>query len=182
MNRPVLRLYGLVVVLFGVLVAFTSRWTVFEAEALRDNALNRRELLQEQKIRRGTIRSADGKVLARAVRREGDTFGRRYPTGELFAHAIGYSYTTIGRAGLERSRNDELTGRRTELVTAFESILGRSNEGDDIRTTLDSRARCRGRATRSAAATRPATCSRTRSATRTPRSGAPGSSARATTS
>jgi peptidoglycan glycosyltransferase len=140
MNRPVLRLYGLVVVLFGVLVAFTSRWTVFEAEALRDNELNKRELLQEQKIRRGTIRSADGEVLARAVRRVGDTFGRRYPTAELFAHAIGYSYTTIGRAGLERSRNDELTGRRTELVTALESILGRSNEGDDIRTTLDSRA------------------------------------------
>jgi peptidoglycan glycosyltransferase len=140
MNRPVLRLFGLVVVLFGVLVAFTSRWTVFEAEALRDNELNRRELLQEQKIRRGTIRSADGKVLARSVPQQGDTFGRRYPTGELFAHAIGYSYTTIGRAGLERSRNDELTGRRTELVSAFDSILGRSNEGDDVRTTLDARA------------------------------------------
>jgi penicillin-binding protein A len=140
MNRPVLRLFGLVVVLFGVLVVFTSRWTVFEAEALRDNELNRRELLQEQRIRRGTIRSADGKVLARSVPKAGDTFGRRYPTGELFAHAIGYSYTSIGRAGLERSRNDELTGRRTELVSALESILGRSNEGDDIRTTLDARA------------------------------------------
>jgi peptidoglycan glycosyltransferase len=140
MNRPVLRLYGLVVVLFGVLVAFTSRWTVFEAEALRDNELNRRQLLQEQKIRRGTIRSADGRVLARAVPRAGDTFGRRYPTAELFAHAIGYSYTSIGRAGLERSRNDELTGQQTELISAFESILGRSNEGNDIRTTLDARA------------------------------------------
>ena len=72
--------------------------------------------------------------------RPGDTFSRRYPTGELFAHAIGYSYTSIGRAGLERSRNDVLTGERTELVSAFESILGRSNEGDDIRTTLDARA------------------------------------------
>jgi penicillin-binding protein A len=140
MNQPVLRLYLLVIVLFGVLVVFTSRWTVFEAEALRDNELNRRALLQEQKIRRGTIRSADGEVLARAVPRPGDTFGRRYPTGELFAHAIGYSYTSIGRAGLERSRNDVLTGERTELVSAFESILGRSNEGDDIRTTLNAEA------------------------------------------
>src|SRR5215212_2940408 len=137
MNRPVLRLYGLVVVLFGVLVAFTSRWTVFEAAALRDNELNKRELLQEQKIRRGTIRSADGKVLARAVPQQGDTFGRRYPTGELFAHAVGYSYTTIGRAGLERSRDAELTGERTELVSALESLLGRSDRGDDVRTTLD---------------------------------------------
>jgi penicillin-binding protein A len=137
MNKPVLRLYLLVVVLFGLLVAFTSRWTVFEAAALRDNTLNKRELLQQQKIRRGTIRSADGRVLARSVRRPGDIFTRRYPTDDLFAHAVGYSYTTIGRAGLERSRNDELTGRRTELVTALESILGRSNEGDDVRTTLN---------------------------------------------
>jgi penicillin-binding protein A len=140
MNRPVLRLYALVTVLFGVLVVFTSRWTVFEAEALRDNELNRRELLQEQKIRRGTIRSADGKVLARAVSQEGDTFGRRYPTRDLFAHAVGYAFTTIGRAGLERSRNDVLTGERTELVSALESILGRSNEGDDVRTSLNAEA------------------------------------------
>jgi penicillin-binding protein A len=139
-NKPVLRLYGLVVVLFAVLVAFTSRWTVFEADALRTNPLNRRELLQEQKIRRGTIRSADGEVLARPVREAGETFGRRYPTGDLFAHAVGYSFTTIGRAGIERSHNDQLTGRRTELVSAFESILGRANEGDDVRTTLNAKA------------------------------------------
>ena len=30
-NRPIVRLYGLVVVLFALLIAFTSRWTVFEA-------------------------------------------------------------------------------------------------------------------------------------------------------
>ena len=140
MNAPVFRLYVLVVVLFGVLIAFTSRWTVFDAAALRDNTLNRRELLQEQKIRRGTIRSADGRVLARSVSRPGDIFTRRYPSDDLFAHVIGYSYTTIGRAGLERSRNDELIGRRTELVTALESILGRSEEGDDVRTTLNAKA------------------------------------------
>jgi peptidoglycan glycosyltransferase len=139
-NKPVLRLYVLVILLFGVLVAFTSRWTVFEAEALRDNTLNRRELLQEQKIKRGTIRSADGEVLARSVRAAGDTFTRRYPTRDLFAHAIGYAFTSIGRAGLERSRNDELTGRETELITALESIFGRSNEGNDITTTLDAKA------------------------------------------
>ena len=45
MNTPVIRLFALVIVLFGVLVAFTSRWTVFEAEVLRENALNKRELL-----------------------------------------------------------------------------------------------------------------------------------------
>jgi penicillin-binding protein A len=140
MNKPVLRLYLLVVVLFALLVAFTSRWTVFDAAALRDNTLNKRELLEQQKIRRGTIRSADREVLARSVRRPGDVFTRRYPTDDLFAHAVGYSFTTIGQAGLERSRNDELIGRRTELITALESILGTSNEGDDVDTTLNGKA------------------------------------------
>ncbi len=137
MNAPVVRLYVLVVVLFGLLVAFTSRWTVFEAEALRDNALNRRSLLEEQRIERGRILARDGTVLARSVRRAGGVFTRRYPDGALFAHAVGYSYTSIGRAGTERAHNDQLIGRRSELVTAFESILGGSNEGDDVHTTLD---------------------------------------------
>jgi peptidoglycan glycosyltransferase len=139
-NKPVLRLYMLVILLFGVLVVFTTRWTVIEAEALRDNTLNRRELLAEQKIKRGTIRSADGEVLARSIRAQGETYRRRYPTRDLFAHAIGYAYTSIGRAGLERSRNDELTGRRTELVTALESIFGRTDVGNDVTTTLNAEA------------------------------------------
>ena len=137
MNAPVVRLFVLVVILFGLLVAFTSRWTVFDAEALRDNALNRRSLLEEQRIKRGLILARDGTVLARSVRRPGDTYTRRYPDGELFAHAVGYSYTSIGRAGTERAHNDQLIGRRSELITAFESIFGRSNVGDDVHTTLD---------------------------------------------
>src|SRR5205807_278879 len=68
-NRPIVRLYGLVALLFALLVAFTSRWTVFEASSLRDNKLNARALLEQQRIDRGTIVAADGSVLARSVRR-----------------------------------------------------------------------------------------------------------------
>jgi peptidoglycan glycosyltransferase len=139
-NTPVLRLYLLVVVLFAVLVGFTSRWTVFEAESLRDNQLNKRTLLQEQKIRRGQIRTQDGQVLARAVPRAGGTFGRRYPARELYAHAVGYAFTSIGRAGLERSYNDELTGATDELTSVLDSLLGEDERGDALVTTLDERA------------------------------------------
>ncbi len=71
MNRPIVRLYGLVVVLFALLVAFTSRWTVFEASSLRDKPLNARALLEQQRIERGPILAADGTVLARSVRGRG---------------------------------------------------------------------------------------------------------------
>ena len=66
MNASIGRLFGLVLVLFALLVGFTSRWTVFEAEALRDNDNNRRELLAEQLIKRGVIRADNGQVLARS--------------------------------------------------------------------------------------------------------------------
>jgi penicillin-binding protein A len=139
-NPPIVRLFGLVIVLFALLVVFTSRWSVFEASALRDNASNRRELLQEAMIRRGLIRAGDGATLARSVPAGGKTFSRTYPTGELFAHAVGYSYTNLGRAGLERYYNDPLTGRRSELISALDSVLGPQRDGDDLRTTLDPKA------------------------------------------
>jgi peptidoglycan glycosyltransferase len=136
-NTPIQRLYVLVLLLFAVLVYFTSRNAVFDATALRDNALNRRTLLEEQQIHRGVIRAADGTVLARSVKRRGGVYSRRYPTAGLFGHAIGYSFTTLGRAGLERSRNDDLTGKRNELTSVIDQLRGKQQVGDDVKTTLD---------------------------------------------
>jgi penicillin-binding protein A len=135
-NAPVVKLFGLVIVLFGVLVAFTSRWTVFEAEALRENPNNRRVLFEEQRIKRGIIRAADGTVLAANRALSGERFERRYPTGELFAHPVGFTSLDRGRTGLEDYYNDQLTGRRGDAIGALERLLGPQDVGDDLRTTL----------------------------------------------
>lgn len=137
MNTPIQRLYALVLLLFALLVYSTSRNAVFDATALRDNALNKRTLLQDQQIHRGVIRAADGTVIARSVKQRGGVYSRRYPTGGLFGHAIGYSFTTLGRAGLERSRNDELTGKRNELSSVIDQLRGKRQVGDDLATTLN---------------------------------------------
>ena len=101
MNRPILRLYMLVLVLFALLVAFTSRWTIFEASSLRENPLNQRALIEQTRVQRGAIRAADGTVLARSVRTREGAYERTYPTGEEFAQAIGYSYPFgVGSAAL----------------------------------------------------------------------------------
>jgi penicillin-binding protein A len=137
MNAPVVRLFGLVLLLFGVLVFSTSWWTVFGAEGLRDNGANRRALLEEQKIKRGRILAADRKTLARPVPKPDGTYGRRWPTGKLFAQTVGYSYTQFGRSGLEQYYDDQLVGRRTELVGVVDSLLGSDDVGDDLQTTLE---------------------------------------------
>ena len=137
MSAPIIRLFILIVVLFTLLIAFTSRWTVFEAEALRDHQANRRAVLQEERIKRGVIRAADGTVIAGSDRIRGQRYRRRYPTGDLFGHPVGDAFTSIGRSQLERFHNDALTGRQTELVTVWDSLLGHDRVGFELRTTLN---------------------------------------------
>jgi peptidoglycan glycosyltransferase len=137
-NRPIIRLYGLVVLLFALLVGFTSRWTIFEASSLRANPLNARALLEQERIARGPIVAADGTVLARSLRGAEGTYERSYPTGEEFAHAIGYSYINFGSTGLERFRSSELDGRaETNLQTILDQLQGRKPRGDKLITTLN---------------------------------------------
>jgi peptidoglycan glycosyltransferase len=138
MNAPIGRVFVVIVGLFAILVIWTSRWTVFEAPALRANTLNRRELLEAQKVRRGTIFAADGTVLARAVPQADKTFTRSYPGGADGEHALGYNYVRLGRAGLERSYDADLSGRSgAELGSIINRISGTGKEGKDLRTTLD---------------------------------------------
>ncbi|MGI8844803.1 MAG: penicillin-binding transpeptidase domain-containing protein, partial [Thermoleophilaceae bacterium] len=140
MNRQIVQLFGLSMVLFAVLVGYTSRWSVFEATALKDEPKNRRPLIEEQQVPRGLIKAADGTVLARSVGRgrgEQRTFTRAYPTGSLFGHSVGYSFIGQGRAGLERSRNPALAGEESELGTVFSQLQNRGREGRDLITTLD---------------------------------------------
>jgi peptidoglycan glycosyltransferase len=140
-NRQIVQLFALTLVLFGVLIAFTSRWTVFEAESLEDNQLNRRGLIEQQQVPRGLILARDGDtVLARSEPRgqgKRRTYVRSYPEGETFGHPVGYSYIDIGETGIERSRNDALTGDLNEFGTIFRELQSKEREGDDVVTTLD---------------------------------------------
>jgi peptidoglycan glycosyltransferase len=139
-NAPIFRLFALFVVLFAVLIAFTSRWAVFGAPALRANKHNSRVLIEQQKIKRGVIRADDGSVLAGSVRKAGDIYARRYPTGKLFGQPVGFDDVRFGRAGLESYYNDQLTGEKNEFAGIVDSLTKKVQVGDDLDTTLDPKA------------------------------------------
>ena len=124
-----MRLFGLIALMFAVLVGFTSRWTIFQASALRENPLNRRQLLESERIQRGPIVAADGTVLARSVPASEGTYTRVYPTGELFSHAVGYYYTNLGSSGLERTANRSDRAHRDEPAVHPEPAPGQGNRG-----------------------------------------------------
>ena len=141
MNRQITQLFGLVAVLFALLIVFTSRWTVFEAQSLADKPSNRRALIEEQKVPRGLIFARDGKtVLARNVARgrgQSRIFTRTYPSGPLFSHAVGYSFVQNGRRGIEQSRNEDLAGQEDEFESIIAGLESSAREGYDVVTNLD---------------------------------------------
>jgi peptidoglycan glycosyltransferase len=139
-NRQIVKLFAFVVVLFGVLVGFTSYWSVFDAKALKEKEANKRPLLEQQQIRRGRILAADGTVLARSVPKghgSGLRYVRRYPEGKLFGHPLGYSYVRYGDSELEQFHNEELVGSESEFGSILDQLTGRNQEGDDVVTNLD---------------------------------------------
>jgi peptidoglycan glycosyltransferase len=139
-NRQIVKLFAFTIVLFAVLIGFTSYWAVFDAEALKDKEANKRPLLEQQQIRRGRILAADGTVIARSVPKgRGDAlrYVRRYPEGSLFGHPIGYSFVQQGNSEFEKYHDDELIGNESEFSSILDELSGRRQEGNDIVTNID---------------------------------------------
>jgi penicillin-binding protein A len=140
MNKQIIKLFAFIVVLFGVLIGFTSYWSVFDAKALKEKNANKRPLLEQQQIRRGRILAADGTVLAKSVAKgQGANlrYVRRYPEGSLYGHPIGYSFVQYGDSEFEQFHNDELIGENSEFESILDEITGKKQEGNDIVTNID---------------------------------------------
>jgi len=142
-NRQIVQVFGFVLALFAVLIGFTSYWSVFDAEALKEKDANKRPLLEQQQIPRGRILTADGTLIAKSVPKgkgSAKRYVRRYPEGTLFGHPIGYSFVRYGDSEFEQFHNDQLVGEGSEFSSIADELLGHTQEGNDIVTNIDSEA------------------------------------------
>lgn len=143
MNRQIVQLFAFILVLFAVLIGFTSWWSVFDAEALKEKDANKRPLLEQQQIPRGRILTADGTVIAKSVPKGSGSskrYVRRYPEGSLYGHPIGYSFVRYGDSEFEQFHNEELVGEGSEFSSIVDELLGDRQEGNDIVTNIDAEA------------------------------------------
>jgi peptidoglycan glycosyltransferase len=147
MNVQIRRLFYVFCFLFVALIATATYW-LWRAPELEARQGNPQLIVRELEVRRGQIRAADNEtVLAGNRRRELEDgrvwWVRRYPQGELTAHAVGYSTIARSRTGLEQSLNDYLTGSNANLSTVIDTTLDRlrglERRGNNVVTTLDVR-------------------------------------------
>ena len=143
MNTPIVRIYAFALLLFATLVAFVSNWAVIDADELEDKRQNRRPVIEEAQIERGTISTVDGVLVAESNPVGGGrnpVFVRQYPQGELFAHPVGYSFIDVGRSGIELAENDLLVGEENEFATILDQLRDRTQAGADLTLTIDAEA------------------------------------------
>ncbi|MEX2254602.1 MAG: penicillin-binding transpeptidase domain-containing protein [Acidimicrobiia bacterium] len=128
MNRAIRRVGSAIVVMVLLLVAQLTYLQVIDADNLKDDPRNVRSAIRDANRPRGPILTADGEVLARSVPVDDGTefkYQREYPLGPLFSQVVGYQSFVIGNSGVERTYNDELVGRDTELqIENLPDVIG----------------------------------------------------------
>lgn len=140
MNPQIIKLFVFITLCFAALVGFTSYWSVFDAEDLRAQRVNKRPLFEAQQIPRGTIFADDGTVIAKSNstgRGASKQFVREYPNGTLWGHPVGYSFQQYGNTEFEQFHNDELIGENSEFTSILDEIRGKKQVGHDVITNLD---------------------------------------------
>ena len=145
MNPQIRSLFLVFTFLFVALIATATYW-LWRAPDLEARQGNPNLIVRQLEVERGLIFASNGRtLLARNRKRELEDgrvwWLRRYPQGELTAHAVGYSTIARSRTGLEQSLNDFLTGSNANLSTVIDSTLdklrGLTQQGNDVVTTLD---------------------------------------------
>jgi len=142
LGKRLTRVMTVIAVLLSALVVNLTWLQVVDARSLQNNTYNTRNLAAEARRPRGSIVSADGKVLAQSKATSSGVYKREYPQGELAAHTIGYFSPRYGRAGIESAENDVLVGGQRAFSNwsdVIDSAAGRQVAGDDVVLMLNTK-------------------------------------------
>lgn len=122
--------------LFVGMIAYFIYFQIIKSDEFINSPYNSLQDLFSERVVRGDILSADGKVLATSKTLSDGTEQRVYPYDNMFAHVVGYSVN--GKAGIEKQENFNLL--RTHdffLKQIVNDVLGKKSDGDKVITTLD---------------------------------------------
>lgn len=143
MNNAIRRVSIVAALMFFALLANVTINYGFRSQGLLDDPNNRRVTDSQFNSPRGSILVGNTAV-AQSVGVQGARFSleRRYPEGQLYAPVTGYFSYIYGRSGLERTRNQELSGNDDSqfLTRLINGLSGKQTEGATVQTTINAKA------------------------------------------
>ncbi len=145
MNQRIRRLTVALIALFGILFVQLTTWQFLQKEELDNNPNNMHAFYSQFDKPRGTIVTADGKVIAASTKLPTSSnskfdYQREYPYGDLYANITGYYSWGYGRTQLERTQNDVLAGKTAQQqLEATGDLFAAGDVTGSVRLTIDSR-------------------------------------------
>ena len=140
MNPQIVKLFGVVLVLYALLFGFTSYWSIFDAEGLENNVANKRPLLEEQRIDRGDILASDGSVIAESNPvGEGGAAPSCASTRRASSSATRSATASCSEAASASSSPTTTSSSATRPSSSRSSTssAGNPQEGSDVQSSLD---------------------------------------------
>ncbi len=135
-NKQILKVTYAVVIIFLCMVGYLVNFMVSDSEEIINNPYNKRRDILAEKVVRGNIYSADGKVLAKTITGDDGEDKRVYPYDNTFCHVIGR--ITNSMTGVEREQcYPLLTSHSNPLKKLANTFKGDKSQGDNVYTTLD---------------------------------------------
>lgn len=127
-----------IVVLFLGMAGYLANFVVFDSEEVINNPRNKRQEVMAERVTKGSILSADGKVLAETSVDSHGKVKRHYPQKKVFCHVVGRTDNSM--TGIEMNQcYPMLTSHSNPLVQLSNTLKGQKSRGDDVVTTLDAR-------------------------------------------
>ncbi|MFU8875340.1 peptidoglycan D,D-transpeptidase FtsI family protein [Micromonospora sp. SL4-19] len=142
MNAPLRRVGVVVMVLFGLLFANLNWIQAYKADEYRNSDYNGRVQVAEYERKRGNI-EVGGTAYALSKDTGGKLrFQRSYPSGEMYAHVLGYKPVNNADTGIERLENEFLAGTSDQLIAnrVRDMFTGEQTGGGNVLLSLSKRA------------------------------------------
>lgn len=137
-NRQIMILTYFVSIVFLCMVGYFVYFMVTKSQKIINNPYNKRQEVLAKKVRKGSILSADGKILAKTETDEAGKDKRIYPYDDMFCHAVGRTANSM--TGIELNQcYPLLTSHSNPLRQLTNTLSGQKNEGDTVVTTLNYR-------------------------------------------
>ena len=130
-------------VLYAVLICSLITIMFIQAPEYQEMPGNNHTMVHQANVKRGTISTSDGVILAQSVESDEDPYSmyvREYPQGDLASQVVGYYSRQYGTSGIEDAYNNSLEGRTSNsFISSIDQLLGNTGAGNDVVLTIDSR-------------------------------------------
>ena len=142
MNHALRRVSLIALVMFVLLLINVNYVQGFEASSLANEPGNGRTFTSTLQFQRGSIITADQKVVAYSkMNKAFGEYQRYYPNGKMYAPITGYD-TLFSQTGIEQAMNKELSGSDPALAVhnLIDLITGKQKKGATVQLTVNSAA------------------------------------------